>query len=149
MAREDRLISKVNRIEEKMMQKELYNYTNIQQQIKRKKDAAAAALRSKEEEENMVPSMFQDQADESDQYDSCGEADQASAGRSKEGQTSNPFQDFDDQVNHIEDENLRLSLTLIRKMIVDYIEGQVDTDYEEWRVYQSLPTTMAKEELTL
>jgi len=29
MAKEDRLIAKVNRIEEKMMQKELYNYTNI------------------------------------------------------------------------------------------------------------------------
>jgi hypothetical protein len=31
MLREDRLLAKVNRIEEKMMQKELYNYTYIQQ----------------------------------------------------------------------------------------------------------------------
>ena len=30
MAKEERLISKVNRIEEKMMQKEIYNYTYIQ-----------------------------------------------------------------------------------------------------------------------
>jgi hypothetical protein len=29
MLREDRLLAKVNRIEEKMMQKELYNYTFI------------------------------------------------------------------------------------------------------------------------
>ena len=29
MLREDRLLAKVNRIEEKMMQKELYNYTYI------------------------------------------------------------------------------------------------------------------------
>ena len=31
MQKEDRLLAKVNRIEEKMMQKEIYNYTFIQQ----------------------------------------------------------------------------------------------------------------------
>jgi len=30
MTKEDRLLAKVNRIEEKMMQKEIYNYTYIQ-----------------------------------------------------------------------------------------------------------------------
>ena len=41
MAKEDRLLAKVNRIEEKMMQKEIYNYTFIQGQIKKRKELAA------------------------------------------------------------------------------------------------------------
>jgi len=32
----------VNRIEERMMQKEIYNYTFIQQEIKRKRELAEA-----------------------------------------------------------------------------------------------------------
>lgn len=38
MTKEDRLLAKVNRIEEKMMQKEIYNYTYIQQQIKKRRE---------------------------------------------------------------------------------------------------------------
>lgn len=61
MLKEDRLIAKVNRIEEKMMEKEVYNYTYIQQQIKKRKDMAAAQNnRNQEQEENMVPAMFQE-----------------------------------------------------------------------------------------
>ena len=59
MAKEDRLLAKINRIEEKMMQKELYNYTNIQQQIKRRRDMAALNnVRSKEDDENVIPAIF-------------------------------------------------------------------------------------------
>ena len=90
MAKEDRLIAKVNRIEEKMMQKELYNYTNIQQQIKRRRDMAAlAALRTKEEEENVIPAMFQqmEKAEDSEGFDSCEEGTEQKAGQL----TGNPF----------------------------------------------------------
>lgn len=60
MSKEDRMLSKINRIEEKMMQKELYNYTNIQQQIKRRRDMAALAhVRNKEDDENVIPAIFQ------------------------------------------------------------------------------------------
>jgi hypothetical protein len=48
--REERLLQKVNRIEESIMNKELYNFTHIQSQIrKRKEQAERDALRSKEE----------------------------------------------------------------------------------------------------
>ena len=89
------------------MQKEIYNYTFIQQQIKRKKELAEAqAARTKEEgkftllfrllffhfkDENMVPAIFQqmEQVEDSDGFDSCEDEQIDSSKRS-----GNPFLDF-------------------------------------------------------
>lgn len=54
----------------------MYNYTNIQQQIKRRRDMAALAqVRNKEDEENVIPAIFQqmERADDSEGFDSCEE----------------------------------------------------------------------------
>lgn len=75
--KEERLNQRVNRIEEKMMEKEIYNYTYIQNKIqKRKEQAREKATRNKEQEENMVPEIFRgmEEADNSDGFDSCEEA---------------------------------------------------------------------------
>ena len=55
MQKEDRLLSKVNRIEERMMQKEIYNYTFIQQEIKRKRELAEAQAAKTKEEGKSTP----------------------------------------------------------------------------------------------
>jgi uncharacterized coiled-coil protein SlyX len=51
MEKEDRLLAKVNRIEEKMMAKEIYNYTYIQEEIRKRREMRQQqeALRTKEQ----------------------------------------------------------------------------------------------------
>jgi hypothetical protein len=69
-----------------MMEKEIYNYTNIQDRIRRQKELAReAAITNKEQgkytfhseagstDDDMVPAIFKEQemAEDSDAFDSC------------------------------------------------------------------------------
>jgi len=79
--RTDRLIQKVNRIESKMMEKEIYNYTFLQNKIASQRQMAKKKqMTTKQQDEDMVPAIFKEteassmeDADNSDGFESCEE----------------------------------------------------------------------------
>ena len=62
-----------------MLQKDIYNYKYIQEQLRVKKERAAQAMgTNKDQEENMVPTMFQGGGDDdSASFGSFGQDDDA------------------------------------------------------------------------
>lgn len=63
--------------------------------------AALEKVRNKEDEENVIPAIFQqmERAEDSEGFDSCEEASDTA--------NANPFQDFNRQINEVDDENLK------------------------------------------
>ena len=71
-----------------MLQKDIYNYKYIQEQLRVKKERAAQAMgTNKDQEENMVPTMFQ------------GGGDDDSASFGSFGQDDNAYDDDDDEIS--------------------------------------------------
>lgn len=79
----------------------------------------------------MVPAIFSqmEQAEDSDGFDSC-EEDLTDNGRS-----GNPFKDFALEIKDIEDEEVKFTLTIARKQIVDWIEVGKDCDLDGWKSF--------------
>lgn len=79
----------------------------------------------------MVPAIFSqmEQAEDSDGFDSCEEeiADDPYK------RTGNPFKDFALDIKDIEDEELKFTLKIARKHIVDWIEAGKDVDLDGWK----------------
>ena len=76
----------------------------------------------------MVPAIFSqmEQASDSEDLDSCEEEE-------LDKRTGNSFQDFALDLQDIPDEDLKFTVKLARKMIVDYIEAGKDMDMEGWK----------------
>ena len=80
----------------------------------------------------MVPAIFSqmEKAEDSDGFDSCDELSDDPNKR-----TGNHFQDFAQDIKDIEDEEVKFTLQIARKHIVDWIEAGKDVDLEGWKPF--------------